>query len=99
MEIAPRGVRMTAVCPGIIKTNIIHASRFSESATSQRDVVERLYARVGTAPSRVAADVVRAVKRKRGVQITPFHVWPLWMLKRASVPAYQTTFGLLRRLL
>lgn len=99
MELAARNVRITAICPGIISTNIIRAARLRDTAEDQRATVENLYDRFGATPERVAADVLKAIKLGRGMQISPWHVLPLWVIKRLSTPGYQLLFGTFRRLL
>jgi 2-hydroxycyclohexanecarboxyl-CoA dehydrogenase len=63
----PRGVGVTAICPGIINTPILDATRFlgaqAEPATRNRHV--KLFRRLGHKPEAVARAVLRAVQRDR----------------------------------
>jgi NAD(P)-dependent dehydrogenase (short-subunit alcohol dehydrogenase family)/pimeloyl-ACP methyl ester carboxylesterase len=70
-ELAGHGIGVTAVCPGVVHTNITATTRFAgageeEQAERQRDST-RLYARRGFGPDRVARDVLRAIERDKAV--------------------------------
>jgi NAD(P)-dependent dehydrogenase (short-subunit alcohol dehydrogenase family) len=83
-ELAPYGIGVTAVCPGVIATDIINAARFSETVAGSRSRVEAYYRRFGIRPARVARDIVRAVKAERPLQLTAGAVAPLLWLRRLS---------------
>ena len=63
----PRGVGVTAICPGVIDTPIIDTTRFvgtqADPATRARHV--RLFRRIGHRPEAVARAVLRAIRRDR----------------------------------
>ena len=92
IELRKYGIAVTALCPGIIATNITKDSRVElydrEGRNLQADV-DQFYQKWGARPEAVARDVLRAVRRKRPVMPSPLHVWPLWILKRVSVRGYQ----------
>jgi NAD(P)-dependent dehydrogenase (short-subunit alcohol dehydrogenase family) len=84
-ELAPHGIGVTAVCPGIIDTPITRNARLrgplAESPQARSEMVER-YRRRGYGPERVARNVLRAIARGRTVApITP-ESWGLYYLKR-----------------
>ncbi|MDA2806438.1 SDR family oxidoreductase [Nocardiopsis suaedae] len=64
-ELAEHGIRVTAVCPGLVNTNIISTTTFSGagSASSTRDRLNRLYRRRGFTPERAAREIADAVDR------------------------------------
>jgi len=64
MELAPRGVGVTAVLPGAIATRLLERARSYDGAASQK-MVELMLAH-GTPPSRVADRIVRAIERDEG---------------------------------
>ncbi|MGO9144995.1 MAG: SDR family NAD(P)-dependent oxidoreductase [Desulfomonilia bacterium] len=70
-EAALHGIGVTAVCPGIVKTNITVTGIKVYSATSDgQDMVKKLdgfYAKRNYTPDRVAKKVVKAVKKNTGV--------------------------------
>ncbi|MEV4257774.1 SDR family NAD(P)-dependent oxidoreductase, partial [Spirillospora sp. NPDC049652] len=75
-ELAGRGIGVTAICPGIVNTNITRTSRFvGRDDTAQahdRERASRAYARRNYGPDKVAEQVVRAVLRNRAVvPVTP----------------------------
>jgi NAD(P)-dependent dehydrogenase (short-subunit alcohol dehydrogenase family)/pimeloyl-ACP methyl ester carboxylesterase len=75
-ELAPHGVNVSAICPGVVHTNITRNARFAgadpEQQKAQQDDATRTYRRRGFGPERVAAAVLDAVKRNRlVVPVTP----------------------------
>jgi NAD(P)-dependent dehydrogenase (short-subunit alcohol dehydrogenase family)/pimeloyl-ACP methyl ester carboxylesterase len=75
-ELKRRGVRVSAICPGFVNTNITRTVTYSgltESQTQQRrDRATRLYARRNYPPEKVARAIVAAVERNTPlVAVTP----------------------------
>ncbi|MGH3242208.1 MAG: SDR family NAD(P)-dependent oxidoreductase, partial [Spirillospora sp.] len=75
-ELKGKGIGVSAICPGVVNTNITRTSRFvgqdgDEEARSQERVA-RAYARRGFGPDGVARQIVAAVQRDRAVvPVTP----------------------------
>lgn len=84
-ELAPRGVRVTALCPGVIDTAIIRTSVTRGDWVRRQDRLTRLYATRGTSPDVVARAALDAVARGLVIAPTPrLQVTPMWLLKRAA---------------
>ncbi|MFD0690439.1 SDR family oxidoreductase [Actinomadura fibrosa] len=70
-ELKGKGIGVSAVCPGIVDTNITRTSRFvgvgAEREASGRERAARAYARRGFGPERVAEQIVAAVRRDRAL--------------------------------
>ncbi|WHT20545.1 SDR family oxidoreductase [Crossiella sp. CA-258035] len=70
-ELAGRGIGVSAICPGIVHTNITRSARFAgtDPATQERlrEFTTRRYLRRGFAPERVASAVLDAVERNLAV--------------------------------
>jgi NAD(P)-dependent dehydrogenase (short-subunit alcohol dehydrogenase family) len=71
-ELAAEGIGVTAVCPGLVNTNITNTTRFvgvsaEEERRRQREST-KLYARRGFGPEGVARDVLRAVERNTALK-------------------------------
>ena len=70
-ELAGQGIGVTAVCPGLVNTGIIQATRFNGLSASaeaaQKARAQRLYRRRNLSPETVAERVVRAVQRNSAV--------------------------------
>jgi NAD(P)-dependent dehydrogenase (short-subunit alcohol dehydrogenase family) len=70
-ELADESIGVTAICPGIVNTGIVSATRFvgvSDAEQSRkRTVTNRLYALRAFSPERVADAIVRAVQQDPAV--------------------------------
>ena len=84
-ELADRGIRVTALCPGIIYTPILaNATMHGEMAGNRQRIID-FYKNRGVTPDVVARDAVSAIRHKRLIQPSPrSHVLPPWLLKRVS---------------
>ena len=101
IELRRHGIYTTALCPGIISTNIVRDSKidiFNKKGECMKDSTVRFYAKRGTPPERVAKDVLRAIRKKRPVQPSPYHAYHLWIIKRISVRLYQAVARLIMRI-
>jgi NAD(P)-dependent dehydrogenase (short-subunit alcohol dehydrogenase family) len=99
-ELAPRGIHVSAVCPGFINTPIIAASHLDGELAHHRDRIQRLYQRYGASPDVVAEAVVDAVRGKKLIRTVPrHHVVPNWALRRLSPRAAQPLARASRRLI
>ena len=77
------------MCPGVINTPIIDATRFVGGAAERdREKVRRLFRR-GHAPEKVAAAIVGAVERNRSVVPVGAEAHLGWYLNRLAPVAVQ----------
>jgi short-subunit dehydrogenase len=82
-ELAPHGIGVTAICPGIINTPITATSRMVGPITPQlRDEMIAFYRRRNYGPERVAENILRAVQRNRAVAPISPEAWVFYYLKR-----------------
>ncbi|MGK5552100.1 SDR family oxidoreductase [Actinomadura kijaniata] len=75
-ELKDHGIGVSAICPGIVNTNITRASRFvglaAEDQEQRRHRASRAYALRNFGPEGVAEQIVAAVRRDRAVvPVTP----------------------------
>ncbi|QIS18863.1 SDR family oxidoreductase [Nocardia terpenica] len=75
-ELAGKGIGVHTVCPGIVHTNIVAATRFSgvsaEEEARKQARYDDLYRKRHYGPDKVAAQIVRAVQNDRAiVPVTP----------------------------
>ncbi|MEY9966458.1 NAD(P)-dependent dehydrogenase (short-subunit alcohol dehydrogenase family)/pimeloyl-ACP methyl ester carboxylesterase [Streptacidiphilus sp. MAP12-16] len=70
-ELAASGISVTAIYPGIVNTNITRSTTFSgldaAEQSAQRQRVSGMYARRNFPPEKVAAEILRAVRKDRAV--------------------------------
>jgi NAD(P)-dependent dehydrogenase (short-subunit alcohol dehydrogenase family) len=98
-ELAPRGIRVTAICPGIIDTPITEAAVMRGEMLKRAKATRDFYRRRGASPDRVAEAVIEAIRKGRVIQTVPrWHVDPGWLLKRISPRASQVLSRRLPRL-
>jgi len=87
-ELEPKGIGVTAICPGLTDTAIIAHSRFVGRTEGARDRVQQTFQRFAYSPERVADAIVAAVRRDRAVAPVSPAAWALWALSRVA-----PTFG------
>ncbi len=98
-ELAPRGIHVCAVCPGIIDTPITRNAIMRGQTAERREQVIAFYGKRGATPEQVAEAVVDAVRKRKAVQVVPrAQVLPVWMLKRLAPPVSRALSRLLPKI-
>ncbi|WP_181772035.1 SDR family oxidoreductase [Amycolatopsis pittospori] len=92
-ELAAENIGVTAICPGIVNTNITSTTRFVgvddiEQKRRQKSS-SKLYAKRGFGPEKVARDILRAVEKDKAIQ-------PSTPEAKAALVLSRLTPGLLR---
>jgi NAD(P)-dependent dehydrogenase (short-subunit alcohol dehydrogenase family) len=89
-ELAPKGIHVSAVCPGIIDTPITRNAIMRGETSGRRERIIDFYRRRGASPDAVAEAVVEAARKHKLIQPVPtLHVLPLWLMRRVSPRATQ----------
>src|SRR3954449_4047685 len=84
-ELRPKGIHFSAICPGIIDTNITRTAIMRGQPADKRQSAIDFYRKRGASPDAVAEAVVDAVRKRKLIQTVPTaQVTPLWMLKRVA---------------
>ena len=85
-ELAPHGIGVTAICPGVINTPITENSllRGVAAEPGRREQVVNAYRRRNYGPDRVAKNILRAVQRDRMVAPISPEAWFAYGLTRLS---------------
>ncbi len=91
-ELEPHGIGVSAICPGMIATNIIHGSRIDGAMGAVRQKVADTFHKKGSPPSRVAAAIVDAVAKNRPIVPVAPEAWMTWGLMRL-VPTLSVKLG------
>ncbi|HMJ10390.1 MAG TPA: SDR family NAD(P)-dependent oxidoreductase [Polyangiaceae bacterium] len=84
-ELAPHGIHVSTICPGVIDTPITRNTRFSGELAGNsafKEGVARFYQKRGYGPERVAAAIVRAVEKRQGLVPVSPESWALYYGKR-----------------
>ena len=90
-ELYKYNIKVSALCPGIINTNIVHNSRVNlldEAGESLKQKFVEFYATRGTDPMVVARDGLRGLARDKVIITTPLHVLPMYIFHRISPSLY-----------
>ena len=84
LELQASGIGVTAICPGIINTPIVHSSRmYGPLATEEnRERGAAMYVKRGYGPERVAKNILRAIQRNRAVAPVSPEAWIGYYVKR-----------------
>ena len=65
-ELAPHGIGVSVICPGVTRTGISRAMRFSDALAGHRSQLVRFGGSVGHDPESVARAIVEAIGGNRG---------------------------------
>jgi NAD(P)-dependent dehydrogenase (short-subunit alcohol dehydrogenase family) len=98
-ELAPHRIGVTAICPGIINTGIVQASRLrgTQATDASRAEMQRGFARRNYTPERVAENVLRAIQRNRAVAPISPEAWVFYYAKRLAPGAVRWLSAELKR--
>lgn len=84
-ELEPKGIRVIAVCPGIINTPIISQGIMRGQLGDDHHKIVAFYEKFGASPESVAKTVLAAIDRPRLIVPAPrSHVTVPWLLHRLS---------------
>ncbi|MGB1582544.1 MAG: SDR family NAD(P)-dependent oxidoreductase [Solirubrobacterales bacterium] len=93
-ELANDGIRVTALCPGVIDTAIVENSTVRGSIAPKHEQLINFYKKRGASPDVVARDTVTAIRKKQVIKPSPWwQVSPGWLLMRISPRAYVWVAG------
>jgi len=91
VELAPRGVGVTVVCPTFFKTNLMDGFRSSDER--QRRLAEGMFAKASIGAGEIARHVVRSIERGRLYALAQKDARLAWRGKRLAPEAYFRFLG------
>lgn len=81
-EMAEHGIGVSAICPGIINTNIVSAGRMNGATGAAQEKIAALYRRRNYGPELVAEAIVSAIEKNRAVTPVSPEAWVMYGAKR-----------------
>ena len=84
VELAPRGIGVTAICPGMINTAIVEDGRISSALQERARRVAAAFRRRGANPDVVARAILDAVHTNPAIRPVGRDGWLLWALTRVA---------------
>jgi NAD(P)-dependent dehydrogenase (short-subunit alcohol dehydrogenase family) len=85
-ELAPHGIGVTAICPGLINTSITRSARMRgpDATPEVRQRLVEIYQRRNYGPERVAERILRAVQHNRRLAPISPEAWAMYYIKRLA---------------
>lgn len=89
-DLARFNIGVTAVCPGIINTPIISATRFKGEMANQKTVetIKKLFSKYGHPPERVAKAIIYAIKHNISLMPVGFESYLAYVLDKLLPPSF-----------
>ncbi len=92
VELAKHNVWVSALCPGVINTNIVkdgHSQLKGDPKREMQQKREGMFQDHGASPEVVARAALKGVRKRQAVIVAPrLHVYPVWFSKRLSYRLY-----------
>ncbi len=82
IELAEFNIGVSAICPGVINTNIVKTMRAHGAAEQSQDKLVDIYRKRNYGPELVAEAIVAAITHNRGVVPVSPEAWALYASKR-----------------
>ena len=92
MELRKHNINVSALCPGVINTNIIRDGKLQGEANQAFAI--KMYEKIGTHPAKVARAGIRGLRRNKAIIRTPvyqialnhflYRLWPPLLLRLGS---------------
>jgi NAD(P)-dependent dehydrogenase (short-subunit alcohol dehydrogenase family) len=86
-DLRSRRIGVSVICPGIIKTDIIAASRMIGRDESLRGKIQDSFTKRNYGPERVAAAIVKAIRHNKAIVPVSPESWTAYYLNRLSPAA------------
>lgn len=84
IEMAEHNIGVSAICPGVINTNIVKTMRANGSTVKSHDKIANIYVKRNYGPEHVADAIVSAIVSNRAVVPVSPEAWALYAGKRLA---------------
>jgi NAD(P)-dependent dehydrogenase (short-subunit alcohol dehydrogenase family) len=96
-ELAPHGIGVTAICPGMIATSIVEDGRMSGEVAASRAKVAGTFRERGASPAKVADAILDAVRSNPAVRPVGADACSIWAHSHVAPRAHGRHGGSLQR--
>lgn len=87
-EVAQFGIDVSAVCPGVVRTNIIEVAKTPKvDFTGMRELFDRFQGIIGLDEKEAGKQIVKGIRKRKGYILIAREAKPLWFIKRLSPEA------------
>lgn len=84
LELHKHSIGVSALCPGIVNTNIINAGRMKTSDTAAQQGIADFYAKRGISPDRIAKDAMKAIKKNIAIMPSAEDAQAMYFAKKIA---------------
>lgn len=84
LELHKHDIGVSALCPGIVNTNIIHAGRMKTAEMTAQQGIAEFYAKRGISPDRIAKDAIKAIKKNIAIMPSAEDAQAMYFAKKLA---------------
>lgn len=84
LELHKHDIGVSALCPGIVNTNIINAGRMKTMESSAQQGIADFYAKRGVSPDRIAKDAVKAIRNNIAIMPSAEDAQLMYLTKKLA---------------
>lgn len=84
LELHKHEIGVSALCPGIVNTNIINAGRMKTSESSAQQGIADFYAKRGVSPDRIAKDAIKAIRKNIAIMPSAEDAQLMYLTKKIA---------------
>ena len=84
LELHKHDIGVSALCPGIVNTNIINAGRLKTSESSAQQGIADFYAKRGVSPDRIAKDAMKAIRKNIAIMPSAEDAQAMYFAKKIA---------------
>ncbi len=84
LELHKHDIGVSALCPGIVNTNIINAGRMRTAEATAKQGIAEFYAKRGISPDRIARDAMKAIRKNIAIMPSAEDAQAMYFAKKLA---------------